>query len=31
VVFIGGLYTIKTYWQKIKDFFSNHFPRKQGK
>ena len=30
-VFIGGLYTIKIYWQKIKDFFSRHFPRKQGK
>jgi hypothetical protein len=28
---IGGLFTIKIYWQKIKDFFINHFSRKQGK
>jgi len=29
--FIGGLFTIKSYCQKIKDFFINHFSRKQGK
>ncbi|MCJ7655183.1 MAG: hypothetical protein MUO97_07820 [Dehalococcoidia bacterium] len=28
---IGGLYTIKKYWQKIKNFFSNHFSKKQEK
>jgi hypothetical protein len=28
-VFIGGLFTIKTYWRKIKDFFINHFSRKK--
>jgi len=28
---IGGLFTIKMCWQKIKGFFSNHFSRKQGK
>jgi hypothetical protein len=27
--FIGGLFTIKMYWQKIKNFFSNLFSRKQ--
>jgi len=30
---IGGLFTIKIFWQKIKNFlvhyFSNHFPKKQ--
>jgi len=25
---IGGLYAIKVYWQKIKNFFSERFPRK---
>lgn len=29
--FIGSLFTIKMFWQKIKDFFSNHFSRKQRK
>lgn len=28
---IGGLFTIKMYWQKIKVFFNNHFPRKTEK
>ena len=28
---IGGLYTIKMHWQKIKTFFSNHFSKKQEK
>jgi len=27
---IGGLYVVKMYWQKIKNFFSHHFFRKQG-
>ena len=27
--FIGGLFTIKIFWQKIKSFFSNLFSRKQ--
>ena len=27
--FIGGLFTIKIFWQKIKKFFSNLFSRKQ--
>ena len=26
--FIGGLFTIKIFWQKIKNFFSNHFSKK---
>lgn len=26
---IGVLYTIKMYWQKIKNFFSNLFSKKQ--
>jgi len=30
-VVIGGLYTIKMHWQKIKTFFSNHFSKKQEK
>jgi len=30
-VVIGGLYTIKMHWQKIKNFFSNLFSRKQEK
>lgn len=25
---IGGLFSVKNYWQKIKDFFINHFARK---
>lgn len=29
--FIGGLFTIKSYWQKIKDFFINRFSKKQVK
>ena len=29
--FIGGLFTIKTYWQKIKDVFINHFSKKKEK
>jgi flagellar biosynthesis protein FliQ len=29
--FIGALFTIKMYWQKIKNFFGNLFSRKQGK
>ena len=29
--FIGALFTIKMYWQKIKIFFSNLFSKKQGK
>ena len=28
---IGGLYTIKMHWQKIKTFFSNHVSKKQDK
>lgn len=28
-VFIGGLFTVKMYWQKIKNFFSQHFSKKQ--
>jgi len=28
---IGGLFTIKIYWRKIKNFFSNHFSSKQKK
>lgn len=27
--FIGGLFAIKIFWQKIKNFFSNHFFKKQ--
>jgi hypothetical protein len=27
--FIGGLFTVKTYWQKIKDFLGNRFSRKR--
>jgi hypothetical protein len=30
-IFIGGLFTIKMYWQKIKIFFANLFSRKQEK
>jgi hypothetical protein len=30
-VVIGGLYTIKMFWQKIKNFFSNLFSKKQEK
>jgi hypothetical protein len=30
-VFIGGLFTIKSYWQKIKDFFINRFSKRQEK
>lgn len=29
--FIGGLFTVKSYCQKIKDSFSNHFSKKQDK
>jgi hypothetical protein len=29
--FIGGLFTIKMFWQKIKNFFSNYFSGKQEK
>ena len=29
--FIGAIFTIKMYWQKIKTFFSNHFSKKQEK
>ena len=29
--FIGGLFTIKIFWQKIKNFFGNLFSRKQEK
>lgn len=28
--FIGGLFTIKMYWQKIKNFFSNLFSKKKA-
>ena len=28
---IGGLFTIKMHWQKIKNFFSNLFSKKQEK
>ena len=28
---IGGLFTIKMYWQKIKDFFISRFSKKQEK
>ena len=28
---IGGLFTIKMYWQKIKDFFGGLFSKKQEK
>jgi len=28
---IGGLFTIKMYWQKIKNFFTSRFSKKQGK
>jgi len=28
---IGGLFAIKMYWQKIRNFFSNRFSRKQDK
>jgi hypothetical protein len=27
--FIGGLFTIKIFWQKIKNFFGNLFSKKQ--
>jgi len=30
-VFIGGLFTIKIYWQKIKDFVINRFSKKREK
>jgi nitrate/nitrite transporter NarK len=26
---IGGLFTIKTFWRKIKNFVCNHFSRKR--
>jgi hypothetical protein len=26
---IGALFTVKIFWQKIKNFFSNHLPKKQ--
>jgi hypothetical protein len=29
--FIGALFAVKRYWQKIKNFFSHHFFRKEGK
>jgi len=29
--FIGGLFTIKMHWQKIKNFFGNLFSKKQEK
>jgi len=29
--FIGGMYTIKIYYQKIKHFVMNRFSKKQGK
>jgi O-antigen/teichoic acid export membrane protein len=29
--FIGGLFTIKIYWRKIKDFIINCFSKKQEK
>jgi hypothetical protein len=29
--FIGGLFTIKMYWKKIKNFFGNLFSEKQEK
>ncbi|MGO9139576.1 MAG: hypothetical protein ACLQBC_18175 [Syntrophales bacterium] len=29
--FLGGLFTIKIYWQKIKDFFINLFSKKREK
>ena len=29
--FIGGFFAVKMYWQKIKNFFSHHFFRKEGK
>jgi hypothetical protein len=28
---IGGFFAIKMYWQKIKNFFSNHFNKKTEK
>jgi hypothetical protein len=28
-IFIGGLFTIKMYWQKIKNYISNLFSKKQ--
>jgi len=28
---IGGLFTLKIYWQKIKDFFSNRSSKKNRK
>ena len=28
--FIGALFTIKMYWQKIKNFFANFFSRKMN-
>ena len=30
-IFIGAIFTIKMYWQKIKTFFSNHFSKKTEK
>jgi len=29
--FIGGLFTIKIYWRKIKDFIINRFSKKRKK
>ncbi len=29
--FIGGLFTVKTNWQKIKDFYINYFVKKHKK
>jgi len=29
--FIGGIFTIKMYWRKIKNYFGNIISRKKGK
>jgi len=30
-MFIGGIFTVKMYWQKIKNFVSRYFSKKQDK